>query len=278
MSQRSSDERLIRIHRRRLEKLKEQQAIQGHSVDPKIPMEIEDIELELESLRATRPDHVIDVVSSSSSTIGAKSRDVHRAGREVVTILFLAANPLDTLRLRLDAEVQSIDRALRQAEFRDLFDLKQHWAVRVTDLSEYLLRHRPDIVHFSGHGSISSEIILEGESGSKHPVSVRALSRLFSVLEDNIRCVVLNACYSERQGQAIAEHVDCVVGTSQTIGDSSAISFAAAFYMALGYGKNVKTAFDLGCVQIDLERLDEQNSPRLFAVRSNPEEIVFVHE
>ncbi len=172
-------------------------------------------------------------------------------------------------------EIRAIDQALRQAKFRDKFDIEQHWAVRVTDLQACLLRHKPDIVHFSGHGSTSSAIILEDNSGNSHPVSVRALSQLFSVLKDNIRCVVLNACYSERQARAIAEHIDCVIGMSTAIGDSAAISFAMAFYQALGYGRDVKTAFDLGCVQIDLENLDEQDTPKLIAISANPQEIVF---
>ena len=70
-----------------------------------------------------------------------------------VVILFLAANPSTTTRLRLDSEVRAIDQALRQANYRDQFDLRQHWAVRVADLQELLLRHQPHIVHFSGHGS-----------------------------------------------------------------------------------------------------------------------------
>ncbi len=195
---------------------------------------------------------------------------------EVVKILFLAANPSDTTRLRLDTEIRDIDQALRQAEFRDKFDLKQHWAVRVTDLQSYFLRHKPDVVHFSGHGSASSEILLEEGCGSSSPVSVRALSQLFSVLKDNIRCVVLNACYSEQQAQAIAEQIDCVIGMSKSIGDSSAISFAMAFYQALGYGRDIKTAFDLGCVQIDLENLNEQDIPKLLAKKCNPKDIVLV--
>jgi hypothetical protein len=96
------------------------------------------------------------------------------------------------------------------------------------------------------------------------------------VLKDNIKCVVLNACYSEGQAQAIAEHIDCVVGMSSTIGDRAAISFAAAFYQALGYGKDVKTAFELGCVQIDIENLNEQDTPKLLAKRVSPRDICFV--
>ena len=43
-------------------------------------------------------------------------------------------------------------------------------------------------------------------------VSSAALADLFKVLKDNIRVVVLNACYSEEQAQAIVEEIDFVVG------------------------------------------------------------------
>jgi|GEM_PF-1743392 methylase of polypeptide subunit release factors len=195
-----------------------------------------------------------------------------------IKILFLAANPTDTSRLRLDEEIRSIDQALRQAEFRDKFEIEQHWAVRVVDLQGYLLRHKPDIVHFSGHGTGASEIILEDNQGKSQPVSTRAVSQLFSVLKDNIRCVVLNACYSEQQAQAIAAHIECVIGMSQAIGDAAALSFAEAFYQALGYGRDIRTAFDLGCLQIDLKNLNEQDTPRLLALHSDPEKIVLVDQ
>jgi hypothetical protein len=196
----------------------------------------------------------------------------------LIKILFLAANPADRDHLRLNAEMRAIDLALQQAAFRDRFDLRQHWAVQVTDLQHCLLRHQPDIVHFSGHGSVSSEIILEDDSGNSCPVSVRALSTLFFVLKDNIKCVVLNACYSEQQAQAIAQNIDCVIGMSKAIGDDAAIGFATAFYRALGFGRDVKTAFELGCVQIDLEGLDEQDTPKLMALKIPPENIFFIKQ
>jgi hypothetical protein len=215
----------------------------------------------------------------------------------MITILFLAANPTDGTRLRLDEECRAIDQALRQAEYRDRFEIRQHWAVRIADLQGHLLRHQPHIVHFSGHGSTTSEItnrkagrdlkllhpsgygsdassiILEDNSGNSQPMSARALSSLFSVLKDNVRCVVLNACYSQEQAQAIAQHIDCVVGMSAAIGDRAAISFAASFYQALGYGRDVKTAFELGCVQIDMENLGQQDLPQLLATKRQPSEI-----
>lgn len=193
-----------------------------------------------------------------------------------IRILFLAANPIDTVPLRLDEEMRAIDRALREAQFRDRFEIEQQWAVRIGDLQEALLRFRPDIVHFSGHGTESSEIVLQNESGTGQVVPHDALGRLFSVLRDNIRCVVLNACYSEQQAQAIADHIDCVVGMTNAVGDDAAVGFATAFYRALGYGRDIQTAFDLGTNLIGLQGLPDVDTPHLVAKQANAKDVSFV--
>jgi hypothetical protein len=221
---------------------------------------------------------LFDFLAALKVRLYPKEPPTSRADEPVIKVLFLASNPINTISLRLDEEIRAIDQALRQSEFRDRFDLRQHWAVRVADLQGLLLRHRPEIVHFSGHGSQASEISLEDDLGKSHPVSVRALSELFSLLKDNIRCVILNACYSEEQARAIAQHIDCVIGMSTAITDESSIRFAAAFYQALGFGRDVKTAFDLGCSQIDLESLAEQDTPKLLAVKGDPRQMIFVRE
>jgi len=193
-----------------------------------------------------------------------------------VKILVLATNPGKTDQLRLDQEVRQIDAALQQSRFRDSFELEQQWAVRVSDLQRLLLRYKPDIVHFSGHGSEFSEIILEDSDGNSKPVTASALSRLFSLIKDNIQCVVLNACYSEVQAEAIAQHINCVVGMSGAIGDEAAISFSEAFYGALGDGRDIKTAFELGCNQIDLKNLNEQDTPKLKTINENSAKFAFI--
>ncbi len=199
-------------------------------------------------------------------------KDMH----ELVKILFLLANPEDTERLRLGKEMRSIEEEYERAKFRDRFDIKQRLAVQVDDLQRHLRRHEPHIVHISGHGKRSGEIILEDTKGESHPVPVHALSDLFSMFKDNIRCVVLNACYSVKQAEAIAEHIDCVVGMSKDLGDLAAINFAKIFYQALFDGRNVKEAFDSGRIQIDMQNPYEPNRPELLAFKKRPEEILFV--
>jgi CHAT domain-containing protein len=180
-----------------------------------------------------------------------------------VRILFLAANPKDTDQLRLGEEVRTIDERLRTTDFRDRLDLVQHWAVRVEDLSDALLRHRPHVLHFSGHGSQEGAIILEDARGQSNEVSTQALADLFGILDDNLRCVVLNACYTATQAETVAAHIDCVIGTTRAISDPAALSFAGGFYRALGYGECIATAFALGRNEIDLAGLGEADTPKL---------------
>ena len=97
----------------------------------------------------------------------------------MIKILFLAANPKDTDRLRLDEEVRDIQERLRMATLGSQFAVEQELAVRVNDLQEHLLRHQPQIVHFSGHGSRAGRIVLESQSG---PQPGRAPCRLEAAL------------------------------------------------------------------------------------------------
>jgi hypothetical protein len=172
------------------------------------------------------------------------SRDVN------VKILFLAANPTGTNHLALDEEIRAIDAKIQGAKHRDRLDLKPHFAVRLDDLAGILLRHSPQVVHFSGHGAKSGAIILVGSNGQAKAVPPKALAGLFRVLKDNVRVVVLNACYSATQAKAIVKEIDCAVGMSDPIDDDHAIAFAAEFYQALAFGRSVQEAFDLGVVRL----------------------------
>lgn len=192
-------------------------------------------------------------------------------------ILFLAANPRDMDRLKLDEEVREIDQVLRRADYRDQFELVTHWAVRNNELLELLQRHKPDIVHFSGHGTADDQIMLVNESGTSQPISGRLLARIFSVLKGNIRCVVLNACYSPTQAEAIAEHIEVVIGMSNQIADQASYEFSGAFYQGLAYGQTAQTAFDLGAIRIEMADPNTQAEPVLFAKHADASKIIFVH-
>ena len=179
------------------------------------------------------------------------------------TILILAANPKNTSRLRLDQEVREIDNGLQRARRRDEFFLKQVWAVRRRDFRRAMLDLKPNIVHFCGHGSGKEGIAFEDENGLAKFMSVEALSGFFELFADAVECVVLNACYSEVQAKAIAEHIPHVIGMNKAIGDTAAIEFSVAFYDALGAGESIEFAYKLACNAIQLAGLPESLTPVL---------------
>lgn len=177
-------------------------------------------------------------------------------------ILILAANPQNTGNLRLDAEVREIQEGLQRSAGRDRFEVIAKWAVRTDDLRRALLAYEPHIVHFAGHGSGEGGLVLDDGQGRIKLLSTQALTRLFKQFP-SVECVLLNACYSEVQAQALAAQVPYVIGMNQALGDEAAIKFAMGFYDALGYDRTYPQAFELGLSAIDLEEIPETATPVL---------------
>jgi hypothetical protein len=167
------------------------------------------------------------------------------------TILFLGANPKDTVRKRLDQEFRDISDGLERAQKREQFDLQQKWAVRPRDIQRAMLDVKPQIVHFSGNSE--NGLIFEDESGNSKLVNGTAIASLFKLFVDKLSCVVLNGCYSEIQAVEIAQHIPYVVGIDKEIGEQLSITFAIGFYDALGAGEDIDFAFRLGCASIQME-------------------------
>jgi hypothetical protein len=200
---------------------------------------------------------------------------------EKIRILFLAANPVDTHALRLSEEIRTIQERIRGGKYRDQFDtIQQGWAVRYSDLQRYLLEHDPHIVHFSGHGGSDGAIMLENSTGNTHEINKKTLKLLFSALKDggtgNVRCVILNACYSAVQAEAIAAEVGCVLGMVRAVSDSAAIAFAGAFYEAITFGRSVQAAFNLA--EAAMSNTDEEETPQLLTKDVNANALIFCKE
>jgi CHAT domain-containing protein len=198
------------------------------------------------------------------STTRKSTKSPQKRTTKSIKILFLTANPKDTVRLQLDEEVREIEHKIMLAQKKDQFLLIKKGAVQVSDLQLYLNQENPVIVHFSGHGTNEGSIVLEDKMG--YPVSVPsvALAKVFETHKDNIRCVVLNACFSLDQAKAINQHIDFVIGMSSSIEDEAAIAFSYAFYLALSSKRSIKNSFDQGISEILLLGYNnEENTPKL---------------
>lgn len=183
---------------------------------------------------------------------------------DLVSVLFVAADPTDVSRLRLGEEFREIHEKLKLAQLRDRFKLElPQLSVRPADISQALLDTQPQIVHFSGHGTATGALCFESQTGQAQLVQPDALAALFEQFTSQVSCVLLNACYSEIQAKAIAEHIEYVIGMNKAIGDKAAIAFTIGFYQALGAGRTVEGAYKLGCVQIRLQSIPEHLTPVL---------------
>jgi WD40 repeat protein len=171
----------------------------------------------------------------------------------VKTILVLASNPKGTQPLDLNKEVREIREGLMRSKNRDEFFLEWRGAVRPEDLRYALSEVKPQILHFCGHGTGQQGLVLEDDEGQEHLVGTDVLQRLFKIFSDHLECILLNACYSEEQADAIVQHINYVIGMDREVRDDAAIAFAVDFYRGLGNGLSIEQAFELGKVAVSME-------------------------
>src|SRR5262245_26996077 len=156
-----------------------------------------------------------------------------------VKVLLFAANPHGTIPLDLPREFREIDEEVRLGAFRNAVELILVPGTRPVDLLRKLNENQPQVVHISSHGN-PDEIVLEsGDDGADAPgqsgVQTRSMdqrdmklvrpeaadlgstsqgqpwvvgkSALVQVLsscdEGNLRLVVLNACHTRSQAEAL---------------------------------------------------------------------------
>jgi hypothetical protein len=173
------------------------------------------------------------------------------------SILILTANPRGTPHLRLPAEVRDI-------EAIPGIVVNTKGAVRPRDMQQAVLNHKPQIVHFSGHGAGESGLYFEDETGREKLVKTEALADFFRILSNYVKCVVLNACHSNFQAEAIARHVDYVIGMNSGIGDQAAMEFSFGFYNAIAADQPIPVAYEFGRNAIQLATIPEDLVPTLF--------------
>lgn len=157
------------------------------------------------------------------------------------TILILASNPRQDL--DLSCEIRDLKAAIKRNKD---FTVEIEPAVRLDNFQNHFHEYHPSIVHFCGHGEGDEGLVV----GSGKLLSNNALSGLFKIF--GAECVLLNACTTEIQANAIKKYVSYVIGTSKEISDRAAYLFAVGFYRALGYGETIERSYELGCNAIEI--------------------------
>jgi len=183
---------------------------------------------------------------------------------EKITVLFIASNPNNQSQLKLDEEIRAITTKIRESKYRDSVELKSIWATQPMDLLQAINEHKPTIVHFSGHGSSSDELVLQNDVGLATAVSLDTIVTMFKVVSSGIKLVVFNTCYSKNQANIITEHIPFAIGMNTAIGDKSAMIFSSQLYSAIGFGNSIENSYNQAKVAMMLEKSNEENTPELY--------------
>lgn len=197
---------------------------------------------------------------------------------EQITVLFMASNPNGTDYLRLDEEARNIQEKIRLSEYRESIKFETRWATRASDILQAINETNPTIIHFSGHGTDTGELVLENPDGSAKLVSKEAITSAITTMSDTIRLVVFNACFSEEQAKNIVQTIQSAIGMSTSIGDKAACIFASALYSSIGFGYSLQKSFNQAVAALMLEGIPEDTTPQLFVQDGlNSNEICFVN-
>ncbi|GLI57376.1 hypothetical protein PM10SUCC1_28900 [Propionigenium maris DSM 9537] len=278
LSSRNSKQRQIETKQKEITRLQKNYA----AIQTKIAKKIEDITRATKNLnraleiytkkKRTEEINHLRVVSKEKEKQLAMQKELSRNPLtirmeelpEKIKVLFLASNPKGSTPLSLDEEIRSIKKKIKESEYRDSVEIISEWAVRPLDILQAINEHNPTIIHFSGHGAQSSDLVLSGNTGEAKLVSPEAITQTMKTTSESMKLVVFNSCFSSGQAESVVQHIDLAIGMNKPIGDLAAIVFASQFYSSLGFGHSILKSFEQAKAALMLEGTGEEGTPELF--------------
>jgi hypothetical protein len=185
--------------------------------------------------------------------------------RNHVDVLYLMSNPTKKHALSLDKEVKAVKAEIARSRFRDNITLHQSEAANFKDVFNGLNDHAPSVVHFSGHGNTDG-LVMDGgtvKRGKTNFITFDLLGKALKATDTPPAVIVLNACKSTGARKALLGSAKALVVMENSISDVAAVAFATQFYGAIASGQSLQTAFDQGCVAIELISWGEASTPAL---------------
>lgn len=153
-------------------------------------------------------------------------------------VVLLAANPAGTQIIDWDREFRSILQILQPKGV-----VCYVWpATEPDDIPNTVGFHKPEILHFSGHGD-EAGLTLHAPDGNASPVSTAMIKDWLREVGQDVKILILNACYTKEQADVLAEVVPCVIGMEGKLRDDKAKRFSGLFYQTLLNGYSVENSY-----------------------------------
>ncbi len=166
----------------------------------------------------------------------------------ILRIMALVASPSDQLQLDSARELAVLKSSLQELEAGGQVEIIVYEHITHEKLQVALMEHRPDVVHFIGHGQYNQEqhmglLLLEDEEGRSDPLEAPEAARLLR--RYGVSLVVLNACETASGAWAglapalVRAEIPAVVAMQWPVEDRAAIRFSRTFYKALSMGQTI---------------------------------------
>ena len=163
-------------------------------------------------------------------------------------IMAVVASPSDQLQLDSARELSVLRSSLQELVGAGQAEIVVCEHTTHEKLHLTLLEHRPDVVHFIGHGQYNREqhmglLLLEDEGGRSAPLEAPEAARLLR--RYGVGLVVLNACETASGAWAglapalVRAEIPAVVAMQWPVEDRAAIRFSRTFYKALSTGQTL---------------------------------------
>jgi len=186
-------------------------------------------------------------------------------------ILYLSASPEDQEPLQSDSEFRQI---FEKADPM-YFEMISRSKMKAMEFVSVLVEEKPQIVHFSGHGS-PEEIFLEDETEESSLIPKGDVIEVFRHLSKKPRLIFLNACWTANSLEGLSSFIDFVIATRKKVFDKTAIDFAVKFYELLGHGEPVKNTFDLTKTHFEIKGLKEEVAMYRLFVRDGARDRIMI--
>lgn len=188
-------------------------------------------------------------------------------------ILFICSNPNSTSKIDFDKETKEIRQMLRK--FKDDFEITEVYNATNAILLKEIITEKPDILHISCHaignrpiGSRSigrpieeqEGIILTNENNDIDLIPFDIIANQIRLFKDNMKCVVINACYTEPLALLVSTFIPYTIGHRTALGNDSVIDFARYFYEGLAFNKNIEEAYNYSSCLIASNYPQEQDN------------------
>ena len=182
--------------------------------------------------------------------VGAAPIFVPFKKQKKVKILFLSATPSDEGQMNTGLESRRFKNLMQFWDNHKRFKLKEQHGVNADEFLGFLIKEKPHILHYGGHGEVEGIVLENGNLAGE-------ILRDTLKITKNTQCVVLNACYSVGIAKQIAEYVPYVIGTQGPLNDDSAIAFAEGFYTGIVFENSIEDAFEHGLTRIRQRKLPD---------------------